>query len=70
MIFITIKKITVRDGATVGKWQPVLWLNTGITANTVYRSKQTVFVCAIICKCSGNKNTTLEYNSTDKHNFL
>ncbi len=33
------KTITVRDGAAVGKWQPVLWLNTGITANTVYRSK-------------------------------
>ncbi len=47
--FITIKKkkkkkkMTVRDGATVGKWQPVLWLNTGITANTVYRSKPSIF---------------------------
>ncbi len=27
----------VRDGAASGK----LWLNTGITANTVYRSKPT-----------------------------
>ncbi len=33
--------MTVRDGAAVGKWKPVLWLNPGITANTIYRSKPT-----------------------------
>ncbi len=48
MIFITIKKkITVKDGAVVGKWQPVLWLNTGITANTVYGSKPNVCMLPI-----------------------